>query len=109
MGSWRRKWTIIGTLSLIFQCFEPLVGDHTALTLNSQIAYRFQPVPGKAFFGPRDPLNDHLLYKPTTDEVRLYYSTVYDGPQLSVTANTKVQGKTNFTDNAKLHKQTWTK
>ena len=56
MGSWRRKWTIIGTLSLIFQCFEPLVGDHTALTFNSEIAYRFRPVPGKALFGPRDPL-----------------------------------------------------
>ena len=46
---------------------------------------------------PATLLNDHLLYKPTADEVRLYYSTVYDGPQLSVTANTKVHGKTNFT------------
>lgn len=72
MGSWRRKlihWTIssqrtiIGTLSLIFQCFAPLVGDHTALTLNPQIAYRFRPLPGKAFFGPRDPLKRPPLVK----------------------------------------------
>ena len=45
------------TLSLIFQCFVLLVGDHSALTFNSEIAYnRFRPVPGKALFGPRDPL-----------------------------------------------------
>ena len=57
----------------------------------------FDLFPVKPFLVPATLLNDHLLYKPTADEVRLYYSTVYDGPQLSVTANTKVHGKTIFT------------
>lgn len=65
MGSWRRKLntlnlssqrTIIGTLGAIFQCFEPLVSDYTALTFNSEIAYnRFRPVHGKALFGSSQP------------------------------------------------------